>query len=114
LGNTRVDVVLLDLEMPVLSGMEACKLAREKFPDLKILILTMHKTPHFMVHMMENGANGYLVKESSPEELEEAIEKVHRSGYYFSDMLSAAMLQRLEGGSRKRNNPEQKLHNDLS
>ena len=114
LESNDVDVVLLDLEMPVLSGMDACKLAREKFPDLKILILTMHKTPHFMVHMMENGANGYLVKESSPEELEEAITKVHETGYYFSEAVSKAMLQRIDGGSKKRKEIDKSLHNELS
>ncbi len=114
LESTTVDVVLLDLEMPVLSGMDACKMAREKSPDLKILILTMHKTPHFMVHMMENGANGYLVKESGPEELEEAIVKVYETGYYFSDAVSKAMLQRLDGGSKKIQKIEENLHNELS
>lgn len=114
LESSDVDVALLDLEMPVLSGMEACKLARATHPDLKILILTMHKTPHFMVHMMENGANGYLVKESGPDELQEAIEKVHTSGYYFSDALSKAMLEQLEGGLRKQKRMERQFHNELS
>lgn len=114
LESTAVDVALLDLEMPVLSGMDACKIAREKSPDLKILILTMHKTPHFMVHMMENGANGYLVKESGPEELEDAIVKVHETGYYFSDAVSRAMLQRLDGGSKKIQKIEENLHSELS
>ena len=114
LESIAVDVVLLDLEMPVLSGMDACKMAREKSSDLKILILTMHKTPHFMVHMMENGANGYLVKESGPEELEEAIVKVHQTGYYFSDAVSRAMLLRIDGGSKKTQKIEESLHNELS
>ncbi|MGE3799807.1 MAG: response regulator [Candidatus Kapaibacterium sp.] len=113
-GSVKVDVLLLDLEMPVLGGMETCKLARERYPDLKILILTMHKTPHFMVHMMESGASGYLVKESGPEELEEAIEKVHKTGYYFSHALSQAMLQRLEGGKRKGAILEEALNAGLS
>ena len=112
--STNVDVVLLDLEMPVLSGMDACKAAREKFPDVKILILTMHKTPHFMVHMMENGANGYLVKESGPKELQEAITKVHETGYYFSDAVSKAMLQRIDGGNKKPKQVDESLHNQLS
>ncbi len=112
--SVDVDVLLLDLEMPVLGGMETCKLARERYPEMKILILTMHKTPHFMVHMMENGANGYLVKESGPDELEEAIEKVHRTGFYFSDDLSRAMLEKLEGGLPRDRELERKLNNELS
>jgi len=111
--SNRVDVALLDLEMPVLSGMEACRQAKERFPDLKILILTMHKSPHFMTHMMENGANGYLVKESGPEELEEAIDKVHGSGYYFSEALSKAMLGRISG-ERQPRDMERRLFGDLS
>lgn len=112
LDSVAVDVVLLDLEMPVLDGMEACKRVRERFPELKILILTMHRAPHFMVHMMENGANGYLVKESGPDELEEALERVYRTGYFFNDALSRAMLLKLEGGSRKV--PKQMLNDELS
>lgn len=112
LGSVTVDVVLLDLEMPVMDGMEACRQARERFPELKILILTMHRAPHFMIHMMESGANGYLVKESGPDELEEALERVHRTGYFFNDTLSRAMLLKLEGGSRKV--PKQAFGNELS
>lgn len=112
LASTAVDVVLLDLEMPVLDGMEACKQARERFPELKVLILTMHRAPHFMIHMMENGANGYLVKESGPDELERALERVYQTGYFFNDSLSRAMLLKLEGGNRKV--PKQSLHTELS
>lgn len=112
LGGAAVDVVLLDLEMPVMDGIEACRQARERFPELKILILTMHRAPHFMIHMMESGANGYLVKESGPDELEEALERVHRTGYFFNDTLSRAMLLKLEGGSRKV--PKRTFNNELS
>lgn len=112
LRTTQVEVALLDLEMPGMNGMDACREAHEQYPDLKILILTMHKSPHFMTHMMENGANGYLVKESGPDELTNAIRTVHESGYYFSDALSKAMLQRLS--TKKPRNVEQLLNNALS
>ena len=112
--SADVDVILLDLEMPILDGMETCKLARERHPELKILILTMHNTQHFMTHMMELGANGFLTKESGPEELEEAIRKVSSTGYYFSDALSQAMLQHLEGEKRKKPRLDMELSTDLS
>lgn len=89
------DVILLDLEMPVMDGMEAAKHIREHFPDIKILVLSNHDEDSFIIHMIELGANGYLLKDADPAEMEEAIEVVVANNYYFNDHISNAMLKRL-------------------
>lgn len=91
--DARPDVVLLDLEMPVVSGREALIEIRKANPDIRVLMLTMHNNNAFIVQMMELGANGYLVKNTDPDEVVRAIYKVVESEFYFSDLVSMAMLQ---------------------
>lgn len=93
LADSRPDVILLDLEMPVLSGREALKAIRETDSGIKVIMLTMHNNKKFILQMMELGANGYLLKDTDPVEVITAVDKVTTSGYYFSDKVSLAMLQ---------------------
>lgn len=93
LKNTTPDVILLDLEMPILSGRETLIEIRKAYPAIKVLILTMHNNEAFIVQMMELGANGYLIKNTDPKEVTQAIYKVMESNFYFSDIVSMAMLQ---------------------
>lgn len=90
-----VDIVLLDLEMPVMDGVETMKRMRTDHPEVKVLVLSMHSEEKFIVHLMELGANGYLLKTAEATEVENAIRSVADSGYYFSDMVSQVMLQGL-------------------
>ena len=95
IGVVPVDIVLLDLEMPVMDGVETMKRMRTDHPEVKVLVLSMHSEEKFIVHMMELGANGYLLKTAEAAEVETAIRSVAESGYYFSDMVSQVMLQGL-------------------
>lgn len=95
LKNNAVDVVLLDLEMPVLNGMDAMKRIREEFPQVKVIVLSMHSEEKFIVHLMELGANGYVLKTAEPDEIENAIRAVAATGYHFSEMVSRVMLHGL-------------------
>ncbi|MBL4604827.1 MAG: response regulator transcription factor [Flavobacteriaceae bacterium] len=99
---TKPDVVLLDLEMPVLSGREALPKIHKINNNIKVLILTMHNNEAFIIQMMQLGANGYLMKDTDPKEVVTAINKVIESKYYFSDKISRALLQNIS-------NPEIKL-----
>lgn len=92
LENAEPDVILLDLEMPIMSGKEALQALRKTDADTKVLMLTMHRSNAFIIQMMELGANGYILKDSEPEVVIEAIQKVRQQGYYFSDQVSKAML----------------------
>lgn len=87
------DVVLLDLQMPVMNGLETCKFLKQHHPEIKILMLSMSDEPRHISETMQNGASGYLTKNITPEELELAITTVFTKGYYLNDLTSAALLK---------------------
>jgi DNA-binding NarL/FixJ family response regulator len=89
------DVILMDLKMPVMDGMEATKAVRKKYPAIKVLVVTMYEDDKFIIHLMENGANGYLLKNAEPEEIKKSIYAVHENGYYFNDLVNKALLKKL-------------------
>ena len=89
------DVIIMDLKMPVMDGMEATKEVRKKFPSIKVLVVTMYDDDKFIIHMMENGANGYLLKNAEPDEIRKSIYAVHENGYYFNDVVNKALLKKL-------------------
>ncbi len=95
LKTEPVDIVLLDLEMPVMDGMAAMKHIRKEHPEVKVIVLSMHEEEKFIVHLMELGANGYVVKTAEPDEIENAIRAVATSGYHFSELVGQVMLQGL-------------------
>ena len=66
LKETQPDVILMDLKMPVKDGIETTKYVNKHFPKIRILILTMYEDERFVGHLMDSGANGYLLKSSDP------------------------------------------------
>lgn len=94
LPKTRVDVVLLDIDMPVLDGIETTKILQEKFPRIKIIMLSLHDEDRFIIHLMELGASGYLLKDAEPEEVEKAIRTVNGGERYFNDTVNKVMFRK--------------------
>ncbi len=88
LRKTRADMVLLDISMPNLGGIEAAKEIKKTHPHVKVLILTMHKGKELLHHALSNGADGYMLKEESEKELYSAIGKIRRGGVYVSPCLT--------------------------
>jgi DNA-binding NarL/FixJ family response regulator len=86
------DLVIIDINMPVMNGAEAVKIARKKFPNLKIIVLSMNREEHYFKTMNDLGVDGYIIKESDYEELEHAIETVLKGGKYFSQELLLSMV----------------------
>lgn len=95
LETNSPDVILMDLKMPIMDGMEATKAVRKKYPAIKVLVVTMYEDDKFIIHMMENGANGYLLKNAEPDEIIKSIYAVHENGYYFNDLVNKALLKKL-------------------
>jgi DNA-binding NarL/FixJ family response regulator len=93
--NSLPDIVIMDLKMPIMDGMEATKLIRKNFPAVKVLVVTMYDDDKFIIHLMEIGANGYLLKNAEPEEIRKAIYSVTENGYYFNDLVNKALLKKL-------------------
>ena len=88
-------VVLMDLKLPIMDGMEATQVIRKKYCDIKILVVSMYDDDKFIIHLMEIGANGYLLKNSEPDEIRKAIHSVAENGYYFNDLVNKALLKKL-------------------
>jgi DNA-binding NarL/FixJ family response regulator len=88
------DVVLLDLRMPGKDGIETTKEISKKYPNVKILIVTMYEDERFVSHLMENGANGYLLKNSEPAEIKKAIVEVMVRGYYLNNFVNRVLLKK--------------------
>ena len=89
------DVILMDLKMPNMDGIEATIKVKEKYPDVKVIILTMYEDDNFIVHLVENGANAYLLKNAEPEEIYEAICTTFEKGFYFNDNVNLALLKKV-------------------
>jgi two-component system response regulator DegU len=97
-----VDVLLLDLEMPRMNGAEVAEHLIPKFPDLKIIVLTMHDSEKYMLHMLEMGIHSFLLKNADPDELERAIVSVVEKDFYHSEQLSQLLRRNLKEKLKKR------------
>jgi DNA-binding NarL/FixJ family response regulator len=89
------DIILMDLKMPVLNGLEATKILLKKLPQLKIIMLTMHDETQFILESLELGAKSYLLKDVEPAELKAAILAVNQKGFYFNEHINLAMTTKI-------------------
>ncbi len=89
------EVVLMDISMPELNGMEATARLAKSCPDSKVLMLSMHNDEEYVAQSLRAGARGYLVKESATRELEHAIQVLARGEIYFSNSISVNAVERL-------------------
>jgi len=89
------DVVLLDLEMPVMDGIETTISLKRKYPFVKIIILTMHTDDEFIIQLVEKGASGFLPKDKDIEVVVDAITSVVENGYFFDERISKVMIEGL-------------------
>ena len=104
-GETQPDVIITDIEMPVVNGIEATKDITDKFPQIKVIALTMFGDEHLIVDMLEAGAKGYLLKNTKKAELTEAIKIVHEGGIYFcngTSMKLSKMIARTKIGGKNK------------
>jgi DNA-binding NarL/FixJ family response regulator len=81
------DIIIMDLKMPNLNGVEATKKIVKNYPDIKIIALTSYSSKCFINNMIEIGAASYLVKSATPKEVLETINEVHKKGFYYNETV---------------------------
>ena len=101
-AKEQVDIVLLDMNMPVMDGMEAMKIVKKKFPLVKIIMLTMFNTRDHIEKLLRAGADGYVLKNTGKEELVLAIETVMRGESFFSKEVTEQIMAGIQ--KKKTNN----------
>lgn len=94
LEEAQPDVILMDLRMPGKDGIETTKAVSKQFPNIYVIVLSMYEDERFVYHLMENGANGYLLKNAEPMEIRRAIMEVYEKGYYLNNFVNRILLKR--------------------
>jgi DNA-binding NarL/FixJ family response regulator len=89
------DILLLDLKMPEMNGIEVAKIIREEFPDVKIIVLSTHFSRAFVINMIELSAVAYLPKNSEPHVVVETIKAVYQNGFHYSDEVMTIIRENL-------------------
>ncbi|WP_345256318.1 response regulator transcription factor [Flaviaesturariibacter amylovorans] len=95
LRHIRPDVVLLDIQMPIMDGLSTLPEIKKLYPDVKVIMLSMHNDHSMISRMMELGANSYLTKESDSETIYQAVKTCFNDEFYFNDLTNKALLSRL-------------------
>jgi two-component system response regulator NreC len=103
------DIVLMDINLPRTSGLEATRLLRQEAPQTKVLILTVHNNKEYVLQIVQAGARGYVLKDTSPLELVEAIEQVNRGEAFFSPEVARFVLDDYVTSSGPRKSGEEEL-----
>ena len=103
----KPDLILMDINMPVKDGYETSSWLRENHPDIKVLALSMLDDENAIIRMIKNGARGYLLKESEPGELRDAINAVLQKGFYYSEMVTGRLVHSISGVDEESQNSQQ-------
>ncbi|AGA80721.1 response regulator transcription factor [Echinicola vietnamensis] len=86
-GADFPDIILMDLKMPEMNGVETTKVVAKKYPEVKVIALTTHKGKAFILNMLNLGASGYITKDASPEAMLEVVGEVAEKGFFYSNEI---------------------------
>jgi len=92
-GNLLPDVILTDINMPVVNGLDALKNIAKLHPDIKLIVLTMHEEREYIIHALKIGVQGYLLKNIERSDLEKAIISIFEGGKYFSPIVTNILAE---------------------
>ncbi len=108
LKHVQPDVILLDIQMPIMDGITTLPEIKKLYPEVKVVMLTMHNDHSMISKLMELGANAYLTKNSDSEVIYEAVKTVHQQEYYFNTLTNKALID----GLRHKRQAENALPSD--
>lgn len=91
--NGEPDIVLLDINMPVMDGYATAAWIKTHHPDIKVLALSMYDEEESIIRMLKNGARGYVLKDAHPSDLKAAIESILSKGFYYSEMVTGRLMR---------------------
>lgn len=94
-GHLQPDLILLDISMPFMNGLDAARQIKKLLPDTKLLVLTMHSSPTYATEALKAGASGYLLKQSAATELPQAIEAVLKGLTYLAPAITKSTLEKV-------------------
>ncbi|MEO1133231.1 MAG: response regulator transcription factor [Cyanobacteria bacterium J06639_1] len=95
IAATQPDVVLLDIEMPAMDGLEATQIVRQRYPNVKVLILSSHDDGSYLLEALQAGASGYLLKSTAASEIGKTIRSVHTGNLVFGPGMGGSLVDRL-------------------
>lgn len=107
--DTDASLILLDVNMPVMDGVETMKWIKENRPSLKVIALSVNDDEEIIIKMITNGARGYLLKDTSPEIFKEAMSCVIEKGFYFTELVSGMLVKKANDDSKKINLKEKEI-----
>lgn len=93
--STSPDIVLLDINMPEMDGLEVCKRIKSKYPEVHVIGLSLHEQVYFITGMFKAGAGSYLLKDVDPEEMVHAMQQVYIHGFYLHDQIPVDLVKNL-------------------
>lgn len=91
--NGEPDIVLLDINMPVMDGYATAAWIKANHPNIKVLALSMYDEEESIIRMLKNGARGYVLKDAHPSDLKAAIESILTKGFYYSEMVTGRLMR---------------------
>lgn len=109
LKHIQPDIILLDIQMPIMDGITTLPEIKKQYPEIRIIMLTMHNDHSMISRLMELGANAYLTKNSDSEVIYEAIKTCYYNEYYFNDLTNKALLD----GLRTKRNADFLVQNEV-
>ncbi len=104
LPSNEIDILIMDINMPVLNGLETIKILKNDYPDLKVVMLSMLNDSHIIKHLIENGAKAYMMKNAGQEEIVSTLLKVHEGGTSFDSKILMEILELKKSRKKKKEN----------
>lgn len=100
-NNPTPDVILMDIQMPIMNGIEATNWLKNNRPDMKVIALSMECEEETILAMLRAGAKGYLLKDIHPSVLKHALNEVHTNGFYYTENVTSTLLNANSTGNNK-------------